>query len=230
MRVRTPGSLFDVPVPDLTINRTPDPELSEKLEAAGHRVFNPAKTSRIANDKQLTYEFARSLDIPVMHTIRASVMGNPEYPRVFKPIDGHGGDAVELIENEEQARDYLAKHQNRGIISQQVVDTPGIDVRVYVLGNRIVAAMARHAPTGQLRANFTLGGRAERVAVDETMREIVDKLTPELGIGLYGVDLLRHNGVWVLGEIEDVVGTRMLYTHTDIDIAYEHLKVLLGQD
>lgn len=227
--MRTPGSLFDVPVPDLTINRTPDAELAENLEAAGHRVFNPARTSLIANDKQLTYEFAQGLEIPVMHTIRASILGNPEFPRVFKPVDGHGGDAVELIENEEQARIYLEKYRHRTILSQQVVDCPGIDVRVYVLNQRIVAAMARLAPMGEFLANFTRGGRAWRMEPDERMREVVDKLGPELGNGLYGIDFLRHNNSWVLSEIEDVVGTRMLYAHTDIDIAYEHLKVLLEQ-
>ncbi len=73
---------------DFVINRTNDYRISEKFEKRGIRCFNPSSLSKLANDKQLCYDFMEKNGIEIMPTRYKQV------PFVKKPVDGHGGNGV----------------------------------------------------------------------------------------------------------------------------------------
>lgn len=202
--------------PDFAIVRAISPSLSEKLESFSIPVFNPAFVSRICNDKGKTISYIKeNSDVPVIETFRydnrqlsESLLKN--YPdHVVKSVDGHGGKQVfRTTEPFSQI--------NHGIGSSDFVIQPfvrgeGKDVRVYVIGNKIMGAVERTSPDG-FRANFSLGGGVASYVLDEKERGLIEEICRLFDFGMVGIDfILDQKGNFIFNEIEDVVGARMLY-------------------
>ncbi|MGN0822945.1 MAG: RimK family alpha-L-glutamate ligase [Candidatus Gallimonas sp.] len=221
LSVLSPGA-FSEELPDFAIVRAIRPDLSRALEERGVRVFNNARVSRVANDKWETYRLCRTLGIPVLHTLRERD-GTPDYPFVLKSLDGHGGTEVFAVRSAEQFAAAKRALNGKPFLMQEFCSDVGKDVRVYALGDETVAAVLRASDT-DFRSNFSLGGAVTLTQATEEQKAIVRALRAELRFDFVGVDFLPHEGGWALNEIEDVVGTRMLYRCTDKDAA----KLYLG--
>ena len=213
-------SLPAEPAPDFVAMRAIRPDLSAALEARGVRVFNNAATARTANDKWETFRLARELDLPAMDTERLSLPEPPQmgFPCVVKSLDGHGGSEVALVHDAVELEALAARTGKRDFIAQPLCDEPGVDVRAYVLDGEAVAAVRRSSRT-DFRSNFKLGGNVAPTVLDDAQRDAVARLHGRLGFDFAGVDFIRHGGRWVVNEVEDVVGTRMLYATSAIDAA-----------
>ncbi|MDO4965224.1 MAG: ATP-grasp domain-containing protein [Lachnospiraceae bacterium] len=211
---------------------------SKRLEDKGVRIFNSALVTKVCNDKWETYNYFKDKNVPMMYTQKFSL----PYPFVMKPRDGHGGQSVYLIENQDQSNaaleeiknayfdssvqnDNLIKAVNEHFIFQFKATETGKDLRVYVLGDMILTSMLRESET-DFRANFSVGGHAKEVALSDDEMKIVSKVTQEMQSDFIGIDIIYNNGAPVLNEIEDVVGTRMLYKYTDIDACKEYVKYI----
>lgn len=198
----------------------------------GVPVYNPDDVARVGNDKLAAYKHFSARGVPMLPTVavRAGSGNVPfPYPFVVKPSRGHGGAGVERVQGRAEWENL--RLSEGGTIAQLLGDTPGVDVRVYLLGGEIMAAVRRHSE-GDFRANFSLGGSAVVHDLGPKERQVVDAVTgalPQLRESFVGVDLLPHGGGWVLNEVEDIVGTRMLYDVTDIDAARLHVQWLRDQ-
>lgn len=206
--------------PDYAIVRTVFPLLSECLEAYGVRVFNSSRVSRIANDKRAAHAFLAGLNIPsaktfftCAHTFDPTLY---QYPLILKSAAGHGGNEVFYVENPKSAADAVEKIKGSDFLLQEIVDK-GRDVRVYLLGEKILAAVERTSRT-DFRSNFSLGGDCALYEPNERMKEIVEAVRKALCPTFIGVDFTFRDGVPLLNEIEDVVGARMLYKRTDLAV------------
>lgn len=188
---------------DFVINRTNDYRIAEYFEEKGIRVFNPSSLSRLANDKQLCYEFMADNGIEIMPVNYTGV------PVVKKKIDGHGGTEVEML--------TAAEDFQNGYVYQKPCDTLGKDLRVWVLGGEIVTAILRESKT-DFRSNFCLGGTATPYNLSSDEKKLVKKITALVKSDYIGIDFIFNNGRLVFNEIEDTVGARMVYDKTDIDI------------
>ncbi len=212
------------PLPDFAVMRTIEPDLGKRLEALGVRVFNNAETERVANDKWETYLLARKLSLPVMETMRAEEP-LPPFPFVMKSTDGHGGSEVFLIRS---GGDLTAARQalyKKRYIVQTFCDHPGVDMRLYMLGGKILAGVLRESES-DFRSNYSLGGHVRQAEPSARQLSIAEAVTGALGADFVGVDFLLHDGEWVLNEIEDVVGTRMLYKCAPIDAAERYMDYI----
>ena len=212
--------------PDFALVRTISPALSKDLEGAGARLFNSASVSRIANDKWETYRFAKEMGLTVLPTALSLGMeeGSPfGYPVVVKSRAGHGGSEVFLLSSQEEYREFFKNHPAKDYITQAVCSETGKDMRVYVLGGKILAGVLR-VSTNDFRSNFSLGGSVERVPVPIEIQKTVELLCGKEPFDFVGIDFIRHQGEWVLNEIEDVVGCRMLYKTSDLDVAKLYIE------
>ena len=216
------------PLPDFAIVRTISPELTHALESLCIPVFNNYATSRVANDKWQTYLLARELGITVMPTELICDELCPTLPRVIKTVDGHGGSEVFLAKSAEEYTETLTRLGGKRAIAQELCDEPGVDMRVYVLGDNILAPVKRTSES-DFRSNFSLGGSVQLGEVTDGILDTVKKLKNALGFDFVGIDFIRHGGEWVLNEIEDVVGTRMLYSLTDIDAADAYVDYIISR-
>lgn len=188
---------------DFVINRTNDYKIAEYFENKGIRVFNPSSLSRLANDKQVCYEFMSSNGIPIMPINYDNV------PCVKKPVDGHGGQGVIML--------TVPEPFEKGYVYQMPSDTLGKDLRVWAIGGKIIVSILRESDT-DFRSNFCLGGRAIPYKMNDSEMNLVYKVISLVDSDYIGVDFLFHNGALVFNELEDTVGARMVYSKTDIDI------------
>lgn len=202
-------------LPDFVIYRARNHQNIERFERLGVKVFNNSKTNEIANDKFLTYTFAKNLGLEMMDTTD-NLDDVSSFPIVMKSVDGHGGKEVYLINSKEEANPLSGKRY----IYQKACDELGVDLRVYVLGNEPKVAIKRTSNT-DWRSNYSLGGHAEEVEIPEYVREIATIIASELKSDLIGIDFIRNNGKWILNEIEDPVGCRMVYHYSNYYI-FEH--------
>lgn len=206
---------FDEEKPDFAIVRSILPAVNARLESLGIRVFNNAETARVACDKWQTYLLCKELQIPVLETSLAEE-DTGEYPKVLKSRDGHGGTEVFWTHSRAEVKEYM--QQGKRYVLQQPSDTLGKDVRVYALGNTIVAAVLRTSQT-DFRSNFSLGGNVELTTPTKEQKKIVQTLYNRLHFDFAGIDFLPHQNGYVVNEIEDAAGTRMLYRCSNIDMA-----------
>ena len=220
--------------PDAVLSRMRADWVSEHLEHIGIPVFNNSKVCRICNDKRRTHLFLQGL--PMAETVfldgSCGIVSAPAvFPRVLKPADGHGGEFVQLIEDESAWQEASAKlffPSPRPALHQAVVSRPGQDLRVYVLFGRILAGVLRTAKAGVV-SNFKLGGSvalhtltdAERILAEAVIQRFEEASAP---LHMAGVDLLYTEDGPVISEVEDVVGSRMLYQVSDIDLVDQYLQ------
>lgn len=218
-------------LPDFVISRQRSALLSRQLERMGVPVFNNARVCELCNDKRETHQFLAGLPMLETEFADASRALPPlSYPRVVKPACSHGGDRVQLVQSEAQWREAMAAIAPESALTQEVAAQPGRDLRVYVVFGEIVAGVLRTARSGVV-SNFKLGGHAalhELTSAERALAEAVVRRFAAEGAPLCfaGVDLLYHTAGPVLSEVEDVVGSRMLYKAGGPDVAALYLDGL----
>ena len=212
--------LYDKILPDFAVIRTINPALNLFFEEKKIPVFNGALTAKIACDKWQTYLFCQENGVPVLPTKLVGEEPPFSFPFVVKSRDGHGGSEVYLIASQEEWDEKKDAFSTR-FVAQPLCDEPGKDMRVYALGRKVLASMLRTSKN-DFRSNFSLGGTAAIATPTRGQKSIVEKLYDVLAFDFVGIDFIRHKGEWILNEIEDAVGTRMLYKHTEIDAAREY--------
>ena len=203
---------------DFAIVRNRDSKLCKRLEENNIRCFNSSYVVNIGNDKWEMYKDFNSAGIPVMYTQRTKL----PYPFVMKPVDGHGGENVYLIKNADEykrAIDTNPDEKTGEFIFQVPATEKGRDIRVYVVGGIILTAMERIAVDTEkdFRSNYSLNGNAKEHALTDEELKLAAKVADHIKADFVGIDLIYNNGKPVVNEIEDAVGTRMLYSLTDID-------------
>lgn len=220
------------------INRTRESILSRQFEQIGIPVFNSSIVCEVCNNKALTYQYLAKSRINMIDTIflrndqLKSFLSSCLEECVIKAVHGHGGSQVCLYQP--QTGDVKARQEEilRIIGTEDVVVQPLIigrrqDLRVYVIGNEIIAAVLRSAKD-DFRANYSLGGSVQLYDLCEKERKIVQKIISLFDFDYVGIDfLIGQDGELIFNEIEDVVGARMLYQCSDIDVVPLYLAHIL---
>lgn len=216
--------------PNGVISRQRNALISRHLEQMGVPVFNNSRVCALCNDKRRTCQFLQGLPMPETFFPLAGSTPPQTFPVVVKPACSHGGDRVALAQNADQwqaAMDAISPHP---ALWQQVVSQAGMDLRIYVVDGRIVTGVMRRARQG-IVSNYKLGGMVhlhEPNAPERALAERVIDRFDRAGAHLWfaGIDLLYHCGQPVIGEVEDVVGSRMLYQCSRLDIADMYLDAV----
>ena len=212
-------------LPNFAIVRAIRPDITKKLENLGVKCFNNGFVSEICNDKALTYKFVSENGIEILPTYY-NVDYVKEYPVVIKPKNSHGGDRVNMAKSYDELMALMPLYEGDNYVIQAVATDKGKDVRVYVIGDKIITAMLRVSDK-DFRSNFCLGGSASVYNLNDEEIEKVNKVIKLFDFDFVGVDFVFNNGEMVFNEIEDVVGSRMVYTYTNIDIVDLYIKYIL---
>lgn len=197
---------------DFIINRTNRFEIGEAFEKKGVRVFNPSSLTKLANNKQKCYEFMQT------HGIEIMPVNCFEPPIVIKPVDGKGGSGVQLITAGEIP-------ECKNCVYQKAASDLGRDLRVWLIGGKIITAVLRESKT-DFRANFCLGGNAAPYQLSDKEKQLINKIAALVEYDYIGIDFVFNNGRIVFNEIEDSVGARMIYSITDIDIIKKYCEYI----
>ncbi len=225
----------EIKFPSFAICRMMYPLLTRQLEYMGIPVFNNSKVSFVCNDKARTYQHIAQLSIPMVDTIfgkkefHNEVIKYIDYPSIIKTTDGHGGKEVYLIEKKSDIKELIPKIEDKDIVIQPYISKFKQDLRVYVIGTKIIACVLRTAKEGY-RSNYSLGGKVELYELTDTQRADVNKIIQLFDFGLVGIDfMIGDQGELLFNEIEDVVGSRMLYQTSTINIVQLYLQYIVDE-
>lgn len=210
--------------PDFIINRSVSPWLNEIAELKGIRCFNGAYVSRVANDKRLTHAVLSNLHIPMLQSTAVhrnqftKTEKSSHSPFILKDPLGRGGTGVELIDPSKDMKNIVASLPE-DLLHQPVGGQKGKDLRIYIIGNKIVGAILRESAT-DFRANLSTGGNSSIYELSEQEKAIIGKITEAMQMDFVGLDfLIAEDGTLLFNEMEDAVGCRSLYMNSSINIA-----------
>jgi ribosomal protein S6--L-glutamate ligase len=143
-------------------------------------------------------------------------------PVIIKLIEGTQGIGVLLAESVKQAESIieLLQSQKQNVLIQKfVAESKGKDIRAFVVGDQVVAAMRRVAQGQEFRSNVHRGGVAEPVELSDEYRETAVRCTQIMGLRVAGVDMLEGKDGPQIMEVNSSPGLEGIETCTGLDIA-----------
>ena len=143
-------------------------------------------------------------------------------PVVIKLIEGTQGIGVllaETIKAAESIIELLQSQKQNVLIQKFVAESRGKDIRAFVVGDRVVAAMRRVAQGQEFRSNVHRGGVAEAVELSDEYRETAVRAAQILGLRIAGVDMLESSSGPQIMEVNSSPGLEGIEKCTQLDIA-----------
>lgn len=242
--IKVPTASFE---PDFILFLDKDIHLAKQLEKMGYRLFNSREVIENCDNKILTFQVLADHGITLPKTLSSALLfngtGNGEadlgftkvieeafsYPLVIKEAFGSFGAQVYLIHNREE---LIAKQKELRytphLYQEFVASSKGRDVRIYVVGDKVVASMYRFSET-DFRANVSNGAAMEPYEPNAAFCDLAIKATQVLGADFTGVDLLFGvNGEPILCEVNSNAHIKNIYDCTGIDVSAFIFKHILN--
>lgn len=243
------GQEFDMP--DLVLTRTGSgttefiTSVIRQFEEEQIRCINTSTSVEIAKDKMLSHQLMASQGLPIPNTMLvrfpvdvAIVDDLIGWPCVVKVISGSYGEGIYLCENKKafvKIMEFISSlNSPRTLIVQEYVDTrPGEDLRVFVVGGKVIGAMKRHAPDGDFRANISNGGYGEPFEVNGEIEYLAREAARICGLEIAGIDLLFDKDGYKICEANSAPGFEGFEKYCEVDIAgqiaeYLKFKIMLN--
>lgn len=143
-------------------------------------------------------------------------------PLIIKLLEGTQGIGVVLAETKKAATSVIQAFRglDANILVQEFIqESRGEDIRCFVVGNRVVAAMKRKAKEGEFRSNLHQGGKGEKVKLSSEERAIAVRAAKTMGLNVAGVDMLRSNHGPVIMEVNSSPGLEGIEKTSTVDVA-----------
>lgn len=151
-------------------------------------------------------------------------------PVVIKLLEGTQGIGVVLAETDKAAESIVEAFMGlkANILVQEFIkEAGGADIRCFVVGNKVVAAMKRQAADGEFRSNLHRGGTAKLVKLSKDERTTAINAAKVLGLNVCGVDILQSGHGPVVMEVNSSPGLEGIEIATKKDVAgmiYEFIE------
>lgn len=148
------------------------------------------------------------------------LLGKP--PHVIKLIEGSQGNGVVLAERLSSSRSVIEAFRGlyaNFLVQEFIAEAKGADIRCFVVGDQVVAAMHRQAEPGEFRSNLHRGGQASRVRLTPAEKRTALKAAKVMGLGVAGVDLLRSRSGPLVLEVNSSPGLEGIESTTGEDVA-----------
>ncbi len=211
-------------------------EVLELLLARGALVVNTPGALSIAESKPLTTYLLKQAGLPVPYTAvtqdldEARRLGDELGTYVLKPLYGSYGIGIELIrpETDPAVLEAFLKHHGVAYI-QEYIPNSGRDIRAFVVGDDVPAAMYRVARDGEWKTNVYQGGKCERCELTPRMREISLEAARVAGLDYTGVDIIEAPDGPVIIELNGAPSWYGLAETTNRDMAVDIVEHVLGK-
>jgi ribosomal protein S6--L-glutamate ligase len=143
-------------------------------------------------------------------------------PLVIKLLEGTQGIGVVLAETEQAAESVIEAFMGMKaniLVQEFIKEAGGADIRCFVVGDKVVAAMKRQGKEGEFRSNLHRGGSANLIRISPLERATAVRAAKTMGLNVCGVDLLRSNHGPVVMEVNSSPGLEGIENATGKDIA-----------
>lgn len=237
-----------LPLPDLMLTRTGSGtdyfslSIIRQLERLGVRTINNSYAIERVKDKLYAAQVLAQNNIPTPKTILAKFPLDPEYvkkqigfPCVVKVLTGSFGEGVYLSKDADSFKDLMelvrSLKANASIILQEFIShKPGNDLRVWVVGGKVIGAMLRQSTDGSFKANISRGGKGEPFEVTKEIEFIARETARVLDLDIAGVDLLFDKDGYKVCEANSAPQFEGFEKYCQINIAKEVIKYCLSFD
>ncbi len=204
--------------------------LTRQFESMG--VYSLNKSSSITQSRDKLYSLQlllkSGLDIPTTGFANSPVETNDLInmvggaPLVVKLLEGTQGRGVVLAETKKAAESVINafKALRANLLVQEFIkEAEGKDLRCFVIGGKVVAAIERSAAKGEFRANLHQGGQASLVKITAAERTLAVRAAKTMGLMVAGVDIIRSSKGPLLLEVNSSPGLEGIEIATGKDIA-----------
>lgn len=201
-----------------------------QFEVMGTYALNGSEAIVRARDKLRSMQVlaAKGLGLPVTaftHDSRRAeqvldLVGGA--PAVIKLVEGTQGIGVVLGETTQSAKSVIEAFRGARVdilVQEFIKESKGADIRAFVIGNKVVAAMKRQGAKGDFRSNIHRGGSAKSIKISPEERSTAIRAVKALGLKVAGVDMLRSNHGPVIMEVNSSPGLEGIEAATGKDIA-----------
>ena len=215
-----------------------------QFEQMGVPCVNPSEPINIVRDKLRTGQILASNKIAIPKTMMVRypiddglVEKNIGFPCVVKLVTGSYGEGVYLCEKKRDYRKLMEFIDTLGakktmIVQEYMNAKPGEDLRVFVVGGKVIGAMRRTAPEGYFRANITGGGTGSNYEITPEIEYLARETARVLGLNIAGVDLLFDTNGFVVCEANSNPGFNGFEKYCQVDVAdhiTEYIRFRLNQ-
>jgi len=201
-----------------------------QFELMGSYTPNPSDAILKARDKLRCHQLlaAQGLGLPVTAfgdnpddtSDLLAMLGPP--PHVIKLNEGTQGAGVMLTEKPSASRSVIEALRGlyaNFLVQEFIAEAKGADLRCFVVGGKVVAAMRRQAPKGDFRSNLHRGGSARAVTPNEAEVDTALRAARLLGLGVAGVDLIRSRRGPLILEVNASPGLEGIEEASGVDVA-----------
>jgi ribosomal protein S6--L-glutamate ligase len=143
-------------------------------------------------------------------------------PVVIKLLEGTQGIGVVLGETHNSARSVIEAFRGANInilVQEFIKEVSNTDIRAFVIGGKVIAAMERTGGEGDFRSNLHRGGSARAIRITPQERATAVRAAKSMGLNVAGVDMLRSNRGAVVMEVNSSPGIEGIESATGIDVA-----------
>ncbi|MEB3352512.1 MAG: RimK family alpha-L-glutamate ligase [Cyanobacteriota bacterium] len=202
-----------------------------QFEHLGVPVINASGAIEAVKDKLFCQQLLAHANLPIPRTMLVRFPVDTDlverqigFPCVVKVLVGSYGEGIYLSRDRESFRDLmeLVASLNRSqclILQEYVDDRPGHDLRVWVIGGRVMGAMLRRSVDGSFKANITRGGEGEAFPLDPMIEVLARECAATVGLEIAGVDLLFDGDQYRVCEVNSAPGFSGFESITGTNIA-----------
>lgn len=224
---------------DAIINWAPFPsflEIEQACRILGIPFVNSTEAVRRARNKMLTSLKLFEHDLPQPETAFVN-KAHPAVPLllpiplVFKPKSGTTGQGSKKIQTAGEYRTLLMHRQGRNdLYLQSYVPNDGWDLRVVVVGGRVLGAIKKTARQGEWRTHVAYGGKVEPFQMESELEQLALRVAEVLGLSITGLDIMidKTDGSYQILEANAVPGLKIFEEATGISAAQAILDHMIS--
>jgi ribosomal protein S6--L-glutamate ligase len=206
-----------------------------QFESIGTYSMNPSIAITRARDKLRAHQVLARKSIGMPITSFAHSPSNTKdlikmvggAPLVIKLLEGTQGQGVLLAENSKMAETLIEAFRGLEaffLVQEFIKEANGTDIRCFVIGDKVVAAMQRSAQSGDFRSNLHRGATAKSVKITPQERRIAVQASKALGLNIAGVDIVRSERGPLVLEVNSSPGLKGIEAASGLDIAEMIIK------
>ncbi len=221
--------------------------LAKMFEICGFKVFNSSSAIFNCDNKGYTFMKLQQSNVLTPETYIApltyeglgytnllfadEICSQLGFPIIIKELYGSFGQQVYLVNNKEEMIYVIDKIGHKGFLFQKYIETSkGKDVRINVVGNKVVSSILRYSVNGDFRSNISNGGKMQKYVASSEQKNLAIKSCEALELDFAGVDVMfGPNDEPIICEVNSNPHFKSTFDCTGKDMSLEILKYVISK-
>jgi ribosomal protein S6--L-glutamate ligase len=231
---------FDVLIPRVGVGENVQVRsaILEQLQLMGYPMINSYSAILRAKSKLHTLQALSHYKIPVVKTamvhdiklLDKALKYIGTFPVVMKTVFGSFGNGVTIVESQRAAKSTYGiisekfSSKNGILLQEYIGESMGKDIRIFVVGGKMVAAMERVAHDEDFRSNVGQGGKGKPYVPNKEEIHLAVRATKAIGLDIAGVDIIQTKNGPAIMEVNSNPGFKELEEISGVNVAEAIIK------